>query len=196
MPTGYPGDRAKTVARTIRHRHTPPRSQWLPAPPGARSACSRWRRRTRPAISTCCSSCRTRSPWPAWLIFTPYSATKRADRAASDSGSPRPLTRLVLPVGVAGWVGRFLLPGIAAARGRVEPVWGGVALALSQPLAMAAGLALLPISPLSNTGDYSGAIGHGLVWLALRVALRARHPPKSSDPRSGHRGIVYGCCGD
>ena len=85
-----------------------------------------------------------------------------------------PLTRVVLPVGVAVWLLGFLLLGIATVRARVLPFWAGVALVLSQPLAVVTGLALSPISPLSSTGDYSGAIAHGLVWLALGAAIRSR----------------------
>ncbi len=89
-----------------------------------------------------------------------------------------PLQRLVLPVGLAAWVGGFLLLGIATARGGVLPAWAGAMLALAQPLAVAAGLLLSPISPLSSTGDYTGAIAHGLVWLTLGAALRGRrHAP-------------------
>jgi len=84
-----------------------------------------------------------------------------------------PLTRIVLPAGVVIWLLGFGLFGIAMVRARVLPAWAGIAIALSQPLAVVAGLALSPISPLSGTGDYSGAIGHGLVWLALATALRA-----------------------
>lgn len=84
-----------------------------------------------------------------------------------------PLTRIVLPAGVAAWLLGFLIVGIATARARVLPAWTGVAIALAQPLAVVAGLALSPISPLSATGDYTGAIAHGLVWLAVGAALRA-----------------------
>lgn len=82
------------------------------------------------------------------------------------------LTRLVLPAGVVIWLLGLVLFGIAMVRARVLPAWVGIAIALSQPLAVLAGLVLSPISPLSSTGDYSGAIGHGLVWLALGSALR------------------------
>ncbi len=83
------------------------------------------------------------------------------------------LKRTVLPTGVAIWLLGFALFGVATARARVLLPWAGIAIALSQPLAVAAGLTLSPISPLSSSGDYSGAIAHGLVWLALGVALRA-----------------------
>jgi hypothetical protein len=83
------------------------------------------------------------------------------------------LKRTALPTGVAIWLLGFALFGVATARARVLPPWAGAAIALSQPLAVVAGLALSPISPLSSTGDYSGALAHGLVWLALSAALRA-----------------------
>ncbi len=89
-----------------------------------------------------------------------------------------PLKRVMLPAGLAAWVGGFLLLGIATARGGVLPAWAGAALALAQPLAVVAGLLLSPISPLSSTGDYTGAIAHGVVWLAIGAALRTRrHAP-------------------
>lgn len=83
------------------------------------------------------------------------------------------LKQTVLPAGVGMWLLGFVLFGIATTRARVLPPWTGVVLVLSQPLAVVAGVALSPISPLSSTGDYSGAIAHGLVWLALGAVLRS-----------------------
>jgi len=76
--------------------------------------------------------------------------------------------------GMAGWVIGLLLFGIATARARVLPIWAGVALALSQPLTVLTGAALAPVSPLSNFGDYAGAIANGIIWLAVGAALRSR----------------------
>jgi hypothetical protein len=95
------------------------------------------------------------------------------------------LTRIVLPVGVAAWILGFLLFGLATARAGVLPRWTGAAIALSQPLAVVAGLAFSPISPLSSTGDYSGAISHGLVWLSIGAAIRARGLVVSTGPAFG-----------
>ncbi|MDQ3547997.1 MAG: DinB family protein [Chloroflexota bacterium] len=36
------------------------------------------------------------------------------------------------------------------------------------------GVALSPIAPLSNFGGYSGAIAHGIIWLAIGAVLRSR----------------------
>ena len=80
---------------------------------------------------------------------------------------------LIVP-GIAGWIIGFALLGVATARAGILPVWSGVILALSEPLTILAGIALSPISPLSDFGDYSGAIMHGLIWLSLGIVLRSR----------------------
>lgn len=85
------------------------------------------------------------------------------------------LKSVFLPLGMITWVGGLLLFGIATARARVIPVWCGILIAMSQLLAVLAGLAFSPIVPLSNTGSYTGAIGHGVVWLSVALALRALH---------------------
>jgi hypothetical protein len=95
------------------------------------------------------------------------------------------LTHIVLPVGVAAWILGFLLFGLATARAGVLPKWTGAAIALSQPLAVVAGLALSPISPLSSTGDYSGAVAHGFVWLSIGAAIRARGLAVATGPAFG-----------
>ena len=81
---------------------------------------------------------------------------------------------LAFPVGLLGWTAGMALFGIATARAGVLPRWCGAALALSEPLAVVAGLALSPIVPLSESGSYSGAIAHGVVWLAVGSVLRSR----------------------
>jgi hypothetical protein len=84
------------------------------------------------------------------------------------------LMKTALPVGMLVWVPGLLLFGVATARARLLPRWIGVGIALSQGLAVLVGLALSPISPLANTGTYTGALAHGVVWLSFALALRAR----------------------
>ena len=57
-----------------------------------------------------------------------------------------------------------------------------MALALSEPPAVLAGLALSPIVPLSESGSYSGAVAHGIVWLAVGSVLWARHDHPVDQP--------------
>lgn len=83
------------------------------------------------------------------------------------------VTSTVLPFGMLTWVGGLIVFGIATARARVIPTRYGVAIALSQLFAVLAGIAFSPLVPLSNTGSYTGAIGHGIVWLSVALALRA-----------------------
>ncbi len=83
-----------------------------------------------------------------------------------------PLTRIVLPAGVVTWLLGFVFFRVAMVWARVLPDWAEIAIAISRPLAVVAGLAPSAISSLSSTGDYSGAIGHGLVWLVLGTAPR------------------------
>jgi hypothetical protein len=83
------------------------------------------------------------------------------------------ITSTLLPIGMLAWVGGLITFGIATARARVIPTGYGVAIALSQLFAVLAGVAFSPLVPLSNTGSYTGAIGHGIVWLSVALALRA-----------------------
>ena len=78
----------------------------------------------------------------------------------------------LIAVGMLGWFGGLLLFGIGMAHAGVLPRWAGVTLALSELLTVLAGLALTPISPLSNSGDYSGAIAHGVIWLCVGRTIR------------------------
>lgn len=82
---------------------------------------------------------------------------------------------IALPIGMVLWVGGLVTFGIATARSGVLPVWSGVLIALSQLFAVTAGVALSPIVPLSNSGSYTGAIGHGIVWFSIALTLMARH---------------------
>jgi hypothetical protein len=47
----------------------------------------------------------------------------------------------------------------------------GIAIGISQLTAVLFGIALSPISPIADHGDYSGAIGHGIIWLAIGITL-------------------------
>jgi hypothetical protein len=84
------------------------------------------------------------------------------------------LKMTVLLAGMAIWVGGLILFGIGTARAGFLPRWSGVLIALSQPLAVATGVALSPISPLADSGSYTGAIAHGLIWLSIAAVLRSR----------------------
>lgn len=96
---------------------------------------------------------------------------------------------LGFPVGIIAWVVGFGLYGAATVRARILPRRVGWAIALSQPLAIMLGVAFSPISPLADYGDYSGALGHGLVWLAVGWALRSAGVHTSSAPAA--RGVTH-----
>src|SRR6478609_2467102 len=78
---------------------------------------------------------------------------------------------LAFPVAAGIWFVGFLIYGIATARAGVLVPWIGIAIGVSQLTAVLFGIALSPISPIADHGDYSGAIGHGIVWLAIGVTL-------------------------
>ena len=99
------------------------------------------------------------------------------------------LVWLGFPVGFLGWLAGFALYGVATVRARVLPRWAGWALALSQPLAILLGVAFSPISPLADYGDYSGALAHGLVWMAMGWSLRTAH--MGAIVATGARGAAY-----
>jgi hypothetical protein len=91
------------------------------------------------------------------------------------------LLKTALPAGMSIWILGLILFGAATARARLLPRWIGIGIALSQGLAVLVGLALSPISPLANSGTYTGALAHGAVWLAVAVALRSL---AGAEPRS------------
>jgi len=95
---------------------------------------------------------------------------------------------LGFPAGLLAWVVGFALYGIATIRAGALPRWAGGAIALSQPLAILLGVAFSPISPLADYGDYSGALGHGLVWLAIGWALLTAEVGASTAPAA--RGVI------
>ncbi len=90
---------------------------------------------------------------------------------ASDEARSGP----VILAGLIVWLAGLVIYGVATARAGVLPVWSGVLIAVSQLFAVAGGLALSPISSLSNDGgDYSGAVGHAVVWFVIGRMLLIR----------------------
>jgi hypothetical protein len=81
---------------------------------------------------------------------------------------------LGFPGGVLVWTVGMAIFGVSTARAGVLPVWCGAALALAEPLTIAAAVALSPIAPRQPSGSYSGAIAHGLIWLAIALLLWTR----------------------
>jgi hypothetical protein len=91
---------------------------------------------------------------------------------------------IVAIVETAALIGALVLGGIAALRAHVLPRWMGIALILAQPLAIVLGIVFSPISPLVDHGDYTGALGHGIVWgLIAATLLGKRIPVLNEDPR-------------
>jgi hypothetical protein len=72
---------------------------------------------------------------------------------------------------IPAFIGGMMLFGIATARAGVLRTRAGVAMALSEPLTMAAGLALSPIAPLADHGAYSGAVVNGICTLVIAAEL-------------------------
>jgi hypothetical protein len=93
------------------------------------------------------------------------------------AGSDR-LLWLGFPVGALAWLAGFGLYGYATAKAGVLPPKIGLGIAIAEPLTIALGVALSPLVPLSDSGNFSGAIGHSLVWFGIAWLLsgRARRP--------------------
>lgn len=83
------------------------------------------------------------------------------------------LETLGFPFGVLVWAIGLAVLGVGVARAGVLPAWCGLLLVFAQPTALAFGLLFSPISGLHDSGDYTGAIGHGIAWFAMAAALRA-----------------------
>lgn len=81
----------------------------------------------------------------------------------------------IVPVWILAMAGY----GVATARAGTLPRWIGVGIASSEPLTIAAGLALSPLAPLSETGSFSGAIAHGAVFLAIACGRRSLRPERN-----------------
>jgi hypothetical protein len=81
------------------------------------------------------------------------------------------MVAIAFPVGPGLFSLGLLLFGVATFRAGVLPRYAGVALAMSQPMAIAVGLSLTWHVPVHPHGSYTGGIGHGLAVLALALAL-------------------------
>ena len=93
---------------------------------------------------------------------------------ASEWDGPGALLAIVVTV---AFIGAIVLGGIGILRARVLPRWMGIALIAAQPLAILLGLIFSPISPLADHGDYTGALGHGIVWGLIAAALLGKRIP-------------------
>jgi hypothetical protein len=82
------------------------------------------------------------------------------------------LSWIAFPFAFLGFLGGTILFSYGTYRAHVLPGWCAVSLGLSEILTMGAGLALSPISPLSDFGDYSGACVHGVIWFGVAYALQ------------------------
>lgn len=69
------------------------------------------------------------------------------------------------------WVLAMAAYGVATARAGVLPRWAGAGIALTEPVTIATGVALSPLVPLSEHGSFSGAVAHGVIFLALARGL-------------------------
>jgi len=87
------------------------------------------------------------------------------------------LKPVLVAVSAASFVGGLMLTGIALIRANLAPGWMGVALIIAQPLVMVIAFALSPISPLAESGDYSGAASHGIVWVLIGLSLLGKRLP-------------------
>jgi hypothetical protein len=82
------------------------------------------------------------------------------------------------------FIGSLVIAGIAAILAHVLPRWMGIALIVAQPLAIVLGIAFSPISPLASHGDYTGALGHAIVWGLIAAALLGKRIPYlNEEPR-------------
>jgi len=100
------------------------------------------------------------------------------------AGSER-LLWLGFPVGALAWLVGFALYGYATAKAGVLPPLIGIGLAVAEPVTIALGVALSPIAPLSDSGNFSGAIGHAVIWFGiawLLAGLASRTDPEAARP--------------
>lgn len=82
-------------------------------------------------------------------------------------------SNFAFPLGALIVMGGLMAFGIGTARAGVFPRRVGVAIAASQLLTMATGVALSPLVPLHDYGSYSGGLAHGAVLLVLAASLRS-----------------------
>jgi hypothetical protein len=89
------------------------------------------------------------------------------------------------PVALGGFLlflAGTLLFGLGSKRAGVLPASLSVAVAFTQVGTMAMGVALSPWVPLQNEGSYSGAIVHGIVFLALGAWLLRASSTRAARP--------------
>ncbi len=94
------------------------------------------------------------------------------------------LTWLGFPFGLLGFAIGSALLGVGLARHAIHPSWIGYAIAVAQPASVLTGLALSPIRELSDYGSYTGAVAHGVIWIAIAYALPRRSEQAVPAPRS------------
>jgi len=87
------------------------------------------------------------------------------------------LKPVIVSVSAATFVGVLVLPGIDIIRVAIAPRWMGAALIIAQPLVIIIAFALSPISPLVESGDYSWAVGHSIVWGRIGLTLLGKRVP-------------------
>jgi hypothetical protein len=78
-----------------------------------------------------------------------------------------------LPAGMLLYFGGMFLFGLGTARAGILSWKLGLAIAFSEVLTALTGIAFSPLVGLSSSGAYSGALAHGVIWLAVARALRA-----------------------
>ncbi|ADP84725.1 hypothetical protein [Pseudofrankia inefficax] len=105
----------------------------------------------------------------AWLTFggMALSVLGMAPRMA---GGDEPWTALLGPA-MGAWVLGMVVLGVGTWRAGVVPAWAGVAIALAEPATVGLAGVLRPISPLTDVGSYSGALGNAVAWLLVACAL-------------------------
>ena len=81
-------------------------------------------------------------------------------------------SNFAFPLGALIFIGGLLTFGIGTVRAGVFPRSVGVAIAVSQLLTMVTGVALSPLVPLYDYGNYSGALAHGIVMLFVAANLK------------------------
>ncbi len=111
----------------------------------------------------------------AWILtIAAFTAIPGQICLAFDLDSIKPV---IVGVSAVTFVGGLVLTGIAIIHANIAPRWMGIALVLAQPLVMIIAVALSPISPLAESGDYSGAAGHAIVWALIGLSLLEKRLP-------------------
>ncbi|WP_238438783.1 hypothetical protein, partial [Frankia nepalensis] len=105
----------------------------------------------------------------AWLTLTGM-ALSVLGMLPRMAGGDEPWTALLGPAMLA-WVVGMVALGIGTWRAGVVPAWAGVAIALAEPSTVGLAWVLRPISPLTDVGSYSGALGNAVAWLLVACAL-------------------------